>query len=39
MMAVLRLCREHGQPPTWWDTLNSSDQALLLADLRVRNNA
>jgi|DEB0MinimDraft_10_1074344.scaffolds.fasta_scaffold01141_6 hypothetical protein len=38
MRAVLRLCREHGQPPAWWDTLPNSDQALLLADLRMRAN-
>jgi len=35
-MAVLRLCREHSQPPAWWDTLDNGTQALLLADLRIR---
>jgi len=36
MRATLRLCREYGQPPSWWDGLDREDQVLLLADLRVR---
>ena len=36
MRDVLTICREHGQAPSWWDTLDTEDQALLRADLIVR---
>lgn len=32
----MRLCREYGQPLTWWDSLPSGEQALYLADLLLR---
>lgn len=37
MLDVLHLCREHGQAPAWWGTLDRTDRAMLLADLRYRN--
>lgn len=36
MRTIVTICRELGHPPSWWDTLDSGDQALLLADLRLR---
>lgn len=36
MRLALRICREYGQPPAWWDRLGRGDQALLLADLLIR---
>ena len=39
MRNVLQLCREYGQSPGWWDGLEKGTQALLLADLRLRNEA
>lgn len=36
MKDVLRICREHGQPRTWWQGLPRREWALLVADLRER---
>lgn len=36
MRDVLAICRAHGQPPSWWDSLTAGDQHLLLAELQVR---
>ena len=36
MRNILHLCREYGQPPSWWETLDLGDRALMLADLRER---
>ena len=36
MREALRVCRAHGQPPSWWDSLSRGDRALLLADQRMR---
>ena len=36
MRAILSICREHNQPPSWWDDIAPGDQALLLADLQLR---
>ena len=36
MRNILDICREYGQPPGWWDTLDQGDQTLMLADFRVR---
>jgi hypothetical protein len=32
MRGALEVCREHGQPPSWWAGLDRGDRALLLAD-------
>ena len=39
MSAALRICRDYGQPPSWWSGLSRSDQALLLAEQRERDAA
>lgn len=36
MKDVLRICREHGQPRSWWQGLPRRERALLLADLWER---
>ena len=36
MADSLRVCREYGQPPSWWDGLPRGDRALLIADLHER---
>jgi len=36
MRAALRICREHGQPPSWWSGMTRGDRTLLLADQRMR---
>lgn len=36
MRGILAICREHGQPPSWWDSLSTDDQAVLIADWNVR---
>lgn len=36
MRNILDICREYGEPPSWWDTLPDGDQVLLLGDYRVR---
>jgi hypothetical protein len=36
MRAMLAIAREHGQPLSWFGSLDSDDQALLLADWRLR---
>lgn len=36
MRSALAICREHGQPLSWWSSLDTSDQALYLADVRLR---
>ena len=36
MREALRICRDHGRDPAWWDGLPRGDRALLLADMRLR---
>ena len=36
MRVVLAICREHGQPPSWFDTLTRGDQVALMADYNLR---
>jgi hypothetical protein len=36
MRDILAICREHGQPPSWWSRLDHTDRLILLADLRAR---
>jgi hypothetical protein len=36
MRAGLAICREHGQPLSWWLELDTADQAVYLADQRLR---
>lgn len=36
MRTALEVCREHGQPPSWWDGLDRGDRALLLAERSLR---
>jgi hypothetical protein len=36
MRVVLHLCREHSQPPAWWETCTRGEQAIMLADYRIR---
>jgi len=36
MEAILAICEEHGQAPSWWDTLTADDQALLLGRRNAR---
>lgn len=37
MREALDIAREHGQGPSWWSELARGEQALLLADRRLRN--
>jgi hypothetical protein len=37
MSNALTICREYGQGPAWWDTVDGETQGLLLADLEQRN--
>lgn len=39
MRVGLAICREYGQGPSWWAGLPRSDQALLIADYRLRRDA
>lgn len=36
MRGALEVCREHGQPPSWWAGLDRGDRALLLGDRDLR---
>lgn len=36
MRDVLHLCREYGQSPGWWNTLERWEQAMMVADLGER---
>lgn len=36
MLEWLAICREHGQPPSWWGTLTPDDRVLLIATERIR---
>lgn len=36
MINVLRICREYGRSLDWFDQLSSGEQAIYLADLRIR---
>ncbi len=36
MRSALAICREHGQPLSWWHGLDTSEQAIYLADQRLR---
>ena len=33
---MLRICRDYGQGPGWYEALDRGTQALLLGDLRLR---
>jgi hypothetical protein len=35
MRGILAICRDHHQPPSWWDTLSTGDQALLIAEAQM----
>lgn len=32
----MAICREYGQPPSWWDTIDRGQQAELWADAQLR---
>lgn len=36
MALVLRVCREYGQPKTWFESLPAEDRALYIADALER---
>jgi len=36
MRAVLTICRERGQPPSWWERQSRGDRALMLAEYRTQ---
>ena len=36
MRTILRVCRDYGQRPEWWDGLDRGQQNMLLADHRIR---
>lgn len=36
MSNILDICREYGQGPGWWDSLDHGDQVLLVADMHNR---
>lgn len=36
MIDVIDICEAHGQPPSWWDRLSSTDRAMMQARHRLR---
>lgn len=34
--AIMAMCREYGQPPSWWAGLAREERAMMLAELTTR---